>query len=112
MLEEALQNSLLYWYVPYIFGIIYLGCIYTGTRAMRSRAPYDLKRWLAAWNTSLALFSVCGFLGTFPVVVKAALAGSRADPLSFCTMIKLLEDDNGSYPALWFIVFVLSKPLE
>jgi len=54
------------WKVTVHISFVYLMGIFFGQLYMKNREQFKLRRTLIAWNTMLAIFSVAGFLRTFP----------------------------------------------
>lgn len=48
----------------------YLGLIFLGQLWMKNRTAFDLRRWLTAWNVTLACFSIAATLRTFPELIR------------------------------------------
>jgi elongation of very long chain fatty acids protein 6 len=61
------------WPVSIHFSVLYLVFIVYGQRFMRNRQPFNLKPQLIIWNMSLALFSLCGFIRTFPELLQVII---------------------------------------
>jgi len=56
-------------WIPVTCVIFYGICIVGGQSWMKDRTAYDLRRFLAAWNLLLSVFSFCGMVRTWPHVV-------------------------------------------
>lgn len=54
------------WKLSVYASAIYVVLIYCGQSWMKNRPAYDLRKWLTSWNIILAIFSLIGFLRTFP----------------------------------------------
>lgn len=54
------------WWHSIIWTSIYVTFIFVGTRMMESRPKYELRTFLAVWNTFLAVFSTLGAIRTAP----------------------------------------------
>lgn len=61
---EITQLLIEYWPHTITISVIYLVLVYSIQWIMRNRKPLDLKRQLALWNGTLALFSIFGFFRT------------------------------------------------
>lgn len=68
VIDELYWNDLFktYWMFPFVSGSVYLIVIFALQRFMRNRKPLQLKRSLLVWNIIIGLFSILGFIRTFP----------------------------------------------
>jgi len=93
------------WTLSVYASAIYILLIFTGRHWMKSRSPFSLRRRLFLWNLILALFSIFGFLRTFPeinYVLKTT---------GFYRTVCERKDHN-SATAFWGWFMTLSKLLE
>ena len=90
--------------VPILSVIIYLAFIRLGTKFMENRKPYNLKWLLFAWNTGLAIFSICGSVRALHDVIY--LTSNFGFNLSVC---KCYEHNVRGF---WMFYFALSKVVE
>lgn len=67
--EEQRQWMVNNWYIVIYFIMLYLVLIFGGRALMAPRKRKELRYPLAAWNTTLAIFSFVGFLRTSPEFV-------------------------------------------
>jgi len=82
-------------YLLFIFGVSHL---------MKDREPYGLRRPLAVWSFSLAIFSIVGTLRTWPEFLHGL--ATRGVHYTVCDTHFL---DKDHVTALWTWLFVLSK---
>jgi len=57
-------------WMPFLFSLIYVVTIFTVRAKMEDRERFDLRKPLALWSMSLALFSLFGSIRTVPVVIE------------------------------------------
>ncbi|CAF3244295.1 unnamed protein product [Rotaria socialis] len=57
------------WHNSFFYALAYLFLIYTGQFFMKNKPRFELRLWLAAWNTLLALFSVFGAMRVVPELI-------------------------------------------
>jgi len=86
--------------------LVYLTFIFLGQLYMKNRVAFSLRKLLALWNMSLAIFSILGTLRTGPELVYI-LGQEKGFHLSVC------KRDHHSYAtAFWGLLFTLSKAVE
>lgn len=90
--------------VPILSVIIYLAFIRLGTKFMENRKPYNLKWLLFAWNSALAIFSICGSVRALHDVIY--LTSNFGFNLSVC---KCYEHNVRGF---WMFYFAISKVVE
>lgn len=96
-----------FWYFSCINSAIYVLLLYVGTRWMKNRKPYNLRRTLVLWNTGLAAFSVIALVRTDSIgLAKRALTESLED-VSCHTEIYSIR-----YQILWGFLYTFSKLIE
>ena len=85
---------------------VYLLCLFGGTRYMKNKSPYVMRRSLFLWNVGLAVFSAFGTLSTLPnlldVFVKKGFVYSACNTAMY--------DDAPLM--LWTWLFTVSKVIE
>jgi elongation of very long chain fatty acids protein 6 len=57
------------WHNSFFYALAYLFLIYTGQIYMKNKPRFELRLWLAAWNTLLALFSIFGAMRVLPELI-------------------------------------------
>jgi len=57
------------WHNSFFYALAYLFLIYTGQIYMKNKPRFELRLWLAAWNTLLALFSIFGAIRVLPELI-------------------------------------------
>lgn len=104
---RALQTWLAnYSWLSIVAVTIYLLCIYGGTRYMKDKAPYPLRRSLFLWNVGLAVFSVLGTLSTAPNLLDVLYRKG----LVYSSCNSAMYDDPPLMLWTWFFCF--SKVIE
>lgn len=96
-----------HWHTSFYAVGLYMILIFGGQAYMSTRPPFKLKRLLTLWNVTLALFSIFGFVRTFPELLH--VLKSFGLPYSVCNS-SFIEDVKPS--AFWTWLFVLSKVPE
>ena len=96
-----------YWYFSVIFSATYVLLLLLGTRWMRERKPYNLRRSLVMWNAGLAVFSV---LGLWKVEVPALAKKMIVEGIEEVSCRTTTYDT--SHLCLWVFLFGLSKVIE
>lgn len=91
--------------VPVICAILYFVICFIGPRIMQHYKPFDLQSALAAWNLSLALFSLYCMVRLVPHVIYRLTHFSSADVI--CE--RLHSSFGGGAVCLAAISFSLSK---
>ena len=86
----------------------YLLMVWQGPKHMALRPPYKLRLVSRCWNTSIALFSLCGAL----VCVPHLLAQLSAHGFWYSVCADVYELAGMGAPALWASLFTWSKLLE
>lgn len=111
--ELAIEADFDYWqrrqymrdnlHLPIVSAVIYLAVVLCGQKYMKTRAAFDLKRPLALWSLSLALFSIVG-------TVRAAIPEMFNVWYKFGlrTTLCVEHDISGAY-GFWVWAFILSK---
>lgn len=95
------------WHTAFYAIGIYMILIFGGQSYMSTRPAFKLKKLLTLWNASLALFSIAGFIRTFPEFLHVLTRFGL--PYSVCNS-SFIEDVKPS--AFWTWLFVLSKAPE
>lgn len=93
-------------WLPVVIVAIYLLCLVSGTRYMKNKSPYVLRRSLFLWNVGLAVFSVLGALSTLPNLLH--VAGRKGFVYSSCNS-SMYSDAT---LMLWTWLFTFSKVVE
>ncbi|CAF0971115.1 unnamed protein product [Adineta steineri] len=57
------------WHNSFFYALAYLFLIYTGQIYMKNKPRFELRLWLAAWNTFLAIFSIFGAMRVLPELI-------------------------------------------
>lgn len=57
------------WTLSVYASVLYILLIFSGRHWMKSRTAFSLRRRLFLWNLTLAIFSIFGFLRTFPEIL-------------------------------------------
>lgn len=73
-----------YWLLPFITGGIYLITIFSLQSFMRNRKPFQLKPALLVWNACIGIFSILGFIRTFPELYGIVTSGPDGFFRSIC----------------------------
>ncbi|PAV63630.1 hypothetical protein WR25_20880 [Diploscapter pachys] len=92
---ESFSLKLTVGYMITIFSMKYL---------MRDRKPFELTRCLNIWNGILAVFSLLGFLFTFPTLLSVIYNRGLTD--SYAKITELQRNQISGY---WVYLWVLSK---
>lgn len=92
-------------HIPIIAVILYGAFIFFGTKMMKTRESWNLKKSLALWNLGLAVFSFIGFVREVPFIYH--LITTRPFRSLFCQCV-VLKDGAGSH-GLWAFFFIISK---
>lgn len=92
-------------WVPVVAIAAYLVLITAGPAYFNHRAPWNARRLLAAWNLSLSLFSLVGFVRVFPAIVHNFMHYSWRDNFCFDPESHFGSGSTG----LWVQLFILSK---
>lgn len=74
-----------YWKLPFYSGGIYLVLIFSLQVFMRNRKALQLKRTLLIWNVAIGLFSIMGFIRTFPELYGIVTSSPNGFYRSVCT---------------------------
>jgi len=85
-------------------GSAYVILVFSGQAWMSSRPPFNLRSPLAAWSAFLAIFSILGFLRTFPEFLHTIHSGGLYG--SVCDSSYL---DTNRVSGFWTWLFTLSK---
>ena len=67
-----------YWWLSFVFSVTYLLLIFVGTRAMKDREPFDLRKGLCMWSTGLSVFSAYACIKIFPMLWNLGRFGGFA----------------------------------
>ncbi|CAF1355234.1 unnamed protein product [Adineta ricciae] len=57
------------WHNSFFYAIAYLLLIYAGQMYMKNKPRFELRLWLAAWSSLLAIFSIFGALRVLPELI-------------------------------------------
>lgn len=96
------------WWHSIIWTSIYVTFIFVGQRVMEKRPKYELRSFLAVWNTFLAVFSTLGALRTTPEMLH--LLYNYGLGFTVCISGKpFLDNRVGGF---WNWMFTLSKVPE
>ncbi|CAG0915462.1 unnamed protein product [Notodromas monacha] len=102
----ALVYVVKFWWLPWVSVALYLASVALGMRLMKARGkPFDLRNALVAWNTGLAVFSICGSLRMVALLELVYDKGMR-----FALMHEGYAQCRGQ--CMWAILFLLSKFVE
>lgn len=71
------------WPISLVISASYVTLILVGQRFMHSRQPFKLQGPLLIWNLGLAIFSLCGFVRTFPELFQV-ISGQDGMHRSIC----------------------------
>nr|XP_006816358.1 PREDICTED: elongation of very long chain fatty acids protein 6-like [Saccoglossus kowalevskii] len=93
------------WTDSMIYAGIYMVLVYAGRSAMQQRPKYDLRRALAVWSGSLAIFSIIGFFRVFPKLLEEYMQGGWRQTLCDKSFLN-------SVSGFWVYLFTLSKVIE
>jgi len=95
------------WTVSIYITVAYITAIFGGQAVMRNRQPFVLRKQLAVWNISLAIFSILATIRTLPELIGILV---RPDGFhhSVCSPCEDVSPDS----AFWAWAFVLSKVVE
>lgn len=85
--------------------VVYLAAIYYGQKYFETREAWNCKKWLAAWNLSLSLFSFFGFWRCLPFVIHNIKTYGFEGTLCNDPENSLGQSATG----VWVVLFVLSK---
>lgn len=88
-------------------GTAYVTLVFAGQAWMVNRLPYNLRLPLASWSAFLAIFSMVGFLRTFPEFIHSLLSSGLYG--SVCDNSYLHSHRVSSF---WTWLFTLSKVPE
>ena len=88
---------------------VYVILLFLGSRWMRDKPAFYLRRPLAMWNTGLAVFSIIGFITIFSASYENLLVNGLHH--SMCNDWIHYNPSNAP-AALWCLLFLLSKTLE
>lgn len=95
-------------HVPLITSAVYVGLIAYGHHYMKTREAWTLKQQLAAWNFSLAAFSMIGAARTTPLLLRKL----TTLPLINTICVAPAIDWGAGACGLWVQLFVVSKFAE
>ncbi|XP_023224885.1 elongation of very long chain fatty acids protein 6-like isoform X2 [Centruroides sculpturatus] len=95
------------WHHSLYWSALYLVVVFGGKHLMKSRPAYKLKRPLAVWNISLAIFSLIGTIRLLPGFYH--VLRDRGFTFSVCN-ISYIGGIESSF--FWGWLFILSKVLE
>ena len=95
-----------YLYIPPAASVVYLILVFGGRKWMESRKAYNLRRPLALWNLTLALFSITGF----SVLMPPAIYSAFTDGIVYAVCNSQIT--TNPLLSFWAFLFVLSKVLE
>ena len=95
------------WYFSCINSAIYVLLLYVGTRWMKNREPYNLRRPLVLWNTGLAVFSVIALVRTDSFGLAKRMLTEPLEEVSCHTEVYSVR-----YQILWGFLYTLSKLVE
>ncbi|CAG7815872.1 unnamed protein product [Allacma fusca] len=95
-----------HWHYSFIFSLMYILIIHAGQMMMKNRRPFKLKSLLFLWNVSLAIFSIAGFLRTFPEIAKLLTEDSGFHK-SVCS-----REQQTIATAFWSLLSAWSKVAE
>ena len=94
-----------HWADSFIYSLVYLIVIFCGKEYMKSRQRFDLRYPLVAWSGTLAVFSICGAIRTFPefttTIKQHGLKYSVCVPSHF-----------RGITGFWTFIFTISKAIE
>lgn len=93
------------WAHSITLSIIYLIAIFGGQHFMRNKQSWDLRHWLTAWNTFLAIFSIIGTARLTPAFVYTLVNDGVVH--SMCVM-----DFKQTVTGFWTQMFGISKAFE
>jgi len=93
------------WTLSVYASALYVLLIFSGQHWMKTRSPFSLRRRLLVWNIALAIFSMLGFLRTFPEILY--VVRETGFYRSVCE-----RKDHNSATAFWGWFMTLSKLLE
>ncbi len=102
--EKSIQWMHDYWWLSFVFSGIYLLLIVVGTRAMKNREPFDLRRGLCMWSTGLSVFSVYACIRIVPMLWNLARFGGFGFTVCGTTYYV-----GSTGMGLWAFLFPLSK---
>jgi elongation of very long chain fatty acids protein 6 len=100
--KDWMRNS---WYLSILYAFIYIVAVFLGQWYMKSRAKYDLRRALIAWNFVLAVFSFIGTVRIFPEFYHTIV--HKGIDHSVCN-----NDYTHGVSGCWAWLFILSKVPE
>ena len=104
--EKHLKWFEKHWYYSFYLSFVYIVFVYFGTKLMKNRKPYELRKPLAVWNSILAVFSILGTFQCLPEFIE--IIASKGIIESFCS-ISYLTDKR---VICWHILFCWSKLIE
>ncbi|CAG2103209.1 unnamed protein product [Medioppia subpectinata] len=94
------------WHFTIWVSIVYMVVIFLGAQYMKTRPAFNLRRALAIWSASLAVFSIIGTIRCVPEFID--ILYNRGFLESFCN--NSYKDD--SRLVFWYLVFIWSKVAE
>ncbi|CAL8111130.1 unnamed protein product [Orchesella dallaii] len=94
------------WSVSVYLTVIYVGLIFAGRQWMKNREPYRLRGPLILWNLGLAIFSIVGFVRTFPELVYL-MREENGFHTSVC-----IRDKMHVGTVFWTLMMALTKTIE
>jgi elongation of very long chain fatty acids protein 6 len=100
--KDWMRNS---WHLSILYAFIYIVAVFLGQWYMKSRAKYDLRRALIAWNFVLAVFSFIGTVRIFPEFYHTIV--HKGIDHSVCN-----NDYTHGVSGCWAWLFILSKVPE
>jgi elongation of very long chain fatty acids protein 6 len=100
--KHWMRNS---WYLSMVYAFIYIVAVFGGQRLMKSRAKFDLRRALIAWNFVLAIFSFIGTIRILPEFSYTLI--NKGFEHSVCN-----NDYTHGVSGCWAWLFILSKVPE
>ena len=98
-----------YWWCRVYMCTVYIILVFWGSRWMRDKPAFYLRRPLTMWNTGLAVFSIIGFLTVFPPLANILM--EKGFYSSVCKEWVYHRTDMAPVK-LWSLLFFLSKTVE
>jgi len=88
-------------------GATYVLLVFSGQAYMSSRPAFKLRGLLTAWNIILAVFSIFGFLRTFPEFLHSLTVGGIYKTICDRSFVS-----TNNVSGFWTLLFILSKVPE
>jgi len=95
------------WNLSIYFAAIYVALIYLGRNWMSKKAPYKVKGPLIFWNMLLTIFSIVGFVRTYPELHQFLFHTKNGLYKSVCS-----KDNMTQITLAWQFIFTISKVWE